>query len=255
MKSVMTAEISVFERVTPLVSGYLQAYALADPAVKSEYHFDTYTANIKTPFERIVRDLLAADADIYALSAYIWNFGIIKSVVQAVREQKPQSRVILGGPQVMHHGHKYLSPQDERVTICNGEGEATFTEYLRELTEPLPDLGKVAGLSFYRDGELVTTENRPRIKDLNTISSPFLTGLIRPEYTVGLIETNRGCPYHCGFCYWGAATNDRVYRFDEERVREELSWMAQNGNMFIYITDANWGMLGRDVELSEHIAD
>lgn len=255
MKSVLTAEVSVFERVTPLVSGYLRAYAQTDPAVKSEYQFDTYTTSVKTPFESIVSDLLATDADIYALSAYIWNFGIIRSVAAAIREHKPQSRVILGGPQVMHHGLKYLNPRDERVAICNGEGEATFTEYLRELTEPVPDLGKVPGLSFYRDGELVTTENRPRIKDLNTIPSPFLSGLIEPEFTVGLVETNRGCPYHCGFCYWGAATNDRVYQFEEERVREELSWMSRNGSVFIYITDANWGMLSRDVGLSEHIAD
>jgi hypothetical protein len=255
MKSVMTVEISVFERVTPLVSGYLQAYALNDPVVKGEYRFDTYTTNIKTPFETIASDLLLADADIYAFSAYMWNFGLVRSIVKVLREQKPQSRIILGGPQVMHHGIKYLDPHDELVAICNGEGEATFAEYLRELTEPHPDLGKVAGLGFCRDGALINTENRPRIKDLNTIPSPFLNGLIEPQYTVGLIETNRGCPYHCGFCFWGAATNDKVYQFEEERVREELSWMARNGNIFIYIADANWGMLSRDVGLSEHIAD
>jgi radical SAM superfamily enzyme YgiQ (UPF0313 family) len=255
MKSVMTVELSVYKSMTPLVSGYLQAYALTDPAVSAEYRFDTYIRSVKTPPDEITRDLLSADADIYALSAYIWNFGLVRSLVKTIRQEKPRARVILGGPQVMHHALKYLDPHDEQVTICNGEGEVTFTEYLRELTESSPDLAKVPGLSFYRDRSLVNTEARARIKDLNTIPSPFLTGRIEPRCAVGLIETNRGCPYHCGFCFWGAATNDRVYQFDEARVRDELRWMARNGNIFIYIADANWGMLSRDVGLSEHIAE
>lgn len=254
MKSVITVELSVFERITPLVSGYLQSYALADPGVRSEYCFDTYTTSVKTPLETITRDLLRADADIYAFSSYIWNMGLVRSVVKVLREQNPEAQVILGGPQVMHHGRKYLEPDDENVTICNGEGEATFTEYLRELAEPQPELAGVAGISFYRGHQLINTDGRARIKDLNSIPSPFLSGLIKPDYSIGIIETNRGCPYHCGFCYWGAATNDRVYQFDEDRVRDEFAWMARSGNLSFYIADANWGMLSRDVTLSEHIA-
>lgn len=255
MRTVTTVELSVFERITPLVSGYLQAYASTDPVVSAEYRFDKYTTSIKTPLEDIARDVLSRDSDVYAFSAYVWNIGLIRPLVRMVREARPDAKVMLGGPQVMHHGRRYLDPADENVALCNGEGEITFTEYLRELTRPEPDLSTVDGISFYRDGELVTTGERARITDLESIPSPFLNGMIEPEYSMSIIETNRGCPYHCGFCYWGAATNDKVYRFDELRVRDELTWMSDNGVLFLYIADANWGMLGRDVELSEHIAD
>ncbi len=73
-------------------------------------------------------------------------------------------------------------------------------------------------------------------------------------WNIGLVR-RVGCPYHCGFCYWGAATNDRVYRFDEQRVRDEITWLASHDVMCLYIADANWGMLSRDVDLSQHIAD
>ncbi|BAL90188.1 hypothetical protein AMIS_49680 [Actinoplanes missouriensis 431] len=254
MKTVTTVELSVFERITPLVSGYLEAYASTDPVVSREYRFDKYTTSIKTPYEQIARDLVAKDSDVFAFSAYVWNMGLVEPLAKLIRAEKPAADVILGGPQVMHHGLRYLDPHDEKTSICNGEGEVTFTEYLRALTEPSRDLSAVAGLSYYRDGELVNTGDRARIKDLDTIPSPFLSGLIAPEYSISIIETNRGCPYHCGFCFWGAATNDRVYRFDEERVRDELTWMSNNGTLFLYIADANWGMLARDVEFSEHIA-
>jgi hypothetical protein len=239
----------------PLVSGYLQAYASTDQTVASEYCFSTYTTSIKTPYETILREVLSRDSDVYAISVYVWNSGLVRRLVADLRHARPRSQVILGGPQVMHHGLKYLHPADESVTICNTEGEVTFTEYLRALSDDVPDLADVAGLSFYRDGELIDTGPRTRIQDLNSIPSPILNGMIKPEYSIGIIETNRGCPYHCGFCYWGAATNDRVHRFDEDRVRDELTWMARNGAIFLYIADANWGMLARDVDLSEHIAE
>jgi radical SAM superfamily enzyme YgiQ (UPF0313 family) len=254
VKRVTFVELSVFERITPLASGYLQAYAAADPGLAADYQFTTCTTSIKTAPERIAKDVLATDGDVYALSCYVWNMGLMRPLLRTLRAARPRAQIILGGPQVMQHAASYLDPADERVAVCNGEGEATFADYLRELTESRPDLSRVEGLSVCRDGQVLTAPQRPRISDLDTIPSPFLTGVIEASYSMSILETNRGCPYHCGFCYWGAATNDRVYRFDEERVREDISWMARSGIVFLYIADANWGMLRQDVELSRHIA-
>lgn len=255
MKNVLLVELSVFERMTPLASGYLEAYATTDSVVRSEYRFERYSTVAKTPRAEIIRDLLRSAADVYAFSCYVWNMGLVRSVVDAVRQARPHAQIILGGPQVMSQAQRYLSSTDERTVICNGEGEITFTQYLRALTESSPQLDAVQGLSFYRDGELVTTTKQPRISNLDDIPSPYLTGVFDSAYSIAILETNRGCPYHCGFCFWGAATNDRVHRFDEERVREEIKWIAKNEILFLFIADANWGMLSRDVDISRHITD
>lgn len=256
MKKVTLVELAVYEKIIPLVSGYLQAYASADPVGK-DYEFRKFTASARTPVDTLTADILATEADVFAFSCYVWNTGVNRELWRRVRQARPDAHIMLGGPQVMHHGHRYLDPGDERMTLCNGEGEVTFTEYLRELAERRPDLTRVQGLSFYRDGSLVTTPPRERVKDLDSIPSPFLTGVFNPntEFSTSVIETNRGCPFRCGFCYWGAATNDRVYRFDEERVKDEITWMSENDIVYMFIADANWGMLARDIELSKHIAD
>ncbi len=255
MKKVTFVELSVFERIMPLVSGYLQAYAMTDPVIRGEYRFEQYTTVARTPRAEIIRDLIGSAADVYAFSCYVWNMGLVRSVVAAIRQVRPRAQIILGGPQVMSQAHRYLERTDERTVICNGEGEITFSQYLLALMDPGPGLHEVNGLSFYRDGELVTTPSQPRISSLDDIPSPFLAGIFDNAYSMSIIETNRGCPFRCGFCFWGAATNDRVYRFDEQRVRDEIEWMANNNISFLYIADANWGMLGRDVEFSRHIAD
>jgi radical SAM superfamily enzyme YgiQ (UPF0313 family) len=256
-KEVTFVELSVYERITPLASGYLQAYASADADIRDSYTFEQYAASVKTPRNEIMDALLATDSDVYAFSCYVWNMGLVNSILPTLLEAKPGAQVILGGPQVMHHGHKYLDRTRDNLVLCNGEGEVTFSEYLKEMTQSKPDLSRVQGLSLYRDGQLVETEERPRIQNLDDIPSPFLAGNIfgTERYTMSILETNRGCPFRCGFCFWGAATNDRVYKFDEARIRDELTWMAKNGMVFLYIADANWGMLKRDSDLSKHIAE
>ncbi|MEU4554381.1 cobalamin-dependent protein [Micromonospora violae] len=224
------------------------------PAVAGAYEFSVYSTSIKTPWEAVVHEVLRLEADVYAFSCYVWNMGLVNEVRRAVRAARPGVHIILGGPQVMRQAARYLEPGDERTVVCNGEGEQAFADYLTALAQGQPSLADIAGLSFRRNAELVTTADRPRLADLNLIPSPYLSGIIEPEYSVAIMETNRGCPYHCGFCFWGAATNDRVYRFDEDRIRAELTWLSDNDVMFLYIADANWGMLSRDIDFTKHLA-
>ena len=253
-KNVTIVEINIFERMLPLVSGYLQAYACADPEIAKTYRFTQYTTTTRTPFGQLVSDLAAQDSDVYAFSCYLWNMGLMKSLLAALVKMNPEAHFLLGGPQVMRHAHNYLHPSHESLMLCNGEGERTFTNVLRELTCSRPDFSSVNGLSFYRDGTLITTDAETRILSLDEIPSPFLTGVFHDPYRMAVMETNRGCPFRCNFCYWGAATNDRVYKFGEDRIQEEMSWLSRHGVPLLYLADANWGMLHRDIALAEHIA-
>lgn len=255
-KRVTIIEVNVYDRMLPLVSGYLQAYACQDKTIEDNYEFKKYTSTINTPLNDIVQDLLEQNSDIYALSCYLWNMELMKDVYQQLIEHRPDAFILLGGPQVMNHAHEYLTASHEKMVLCNGEGEKTFAAYLKELLNDTPDLSQVRGLSFYHNGELITTIPEERIKDMDEIPSPHLSGVFeKKNYRMAIVETNRGCPYHCSFCYWGAATNDRVYKFNEERVRAELTWISENKIPFIFIGDANWGMLKRDIEFSKHITE
>lgn len=253
-RNVTLVELNIYDNMFPLVSGYLQAYACKDPLLRRSFHFDKFTATTKTNPVNLIHELSRNKSDVYAFSCYLWNMALIKSILPPLMNMQPNAYFLLGGPQVMHHAHDYLDPENERLLLCNGEGEKPFAGFLSALTEARPDFSKVRGLSFYDDGVLVTTEQEERIRHLDDIPSPFLTGLFDQNYQMSIIETNRGCPFHCGFCFWGAATNDRVVKFDEERIKEELTWLSRRRVPFFYIADANWGMLKRDIDLSRHIA-
>jgi hypothetical protein len=180
---------------------------------------------------------------------------VVRRVLAELRARRPDAQFLLGGPQVINHAEDYVARDDRNVVVCNGEGEVPFQEYLRQLAGPAPDFAQVSGVSFRAaDGELVTTPGAPRLASLDDVPSPFQAGIFDGgEYTFTVLETNRGCPFHCGFCFWGAATNSKVNKFETQRIMDDISWLARNGVASIFIADANWGLSPRDVDLSRHI--
>jgi radical SAM superfamily enzyme YgiQ (UPF0313 family) len=253
MKRVALFEFSFNPAFAPLASAYLQATASHDPRLRDHYTFDKYVLFVNDP--RVEQKVAAAEADVYGFSCYVWNMGLVKRLLPALLERRPGAQVILGGPQVMHKADRYIGPAHENVVICNGEGEYTFANYLAQLLEDRPDFAAVQGLSFYRSGELVTTPKQERIRDLDDIPSPYLAGYIdAARFNFAIVETNRGCPFKCTYCYWGAATNAKVNKFDYDRVLEEITWVSRNKFVYLLFTDANFGILERDVEIARHVA-
>ncbi|MDT0616052.1 B12-binding domain-containing radical SAM protein [Streptomyces lancefieldiae] len=255
-KKVVLVEIPTYENILPLASGYIQACAQDDEAVAAAYSFEIVSSPVTEDRHKLLEELAGKYADVYTFSCYIWNMKLVRWVVKELRERQPDAHYLLGGPQVMNHAATYLADAPENVSVCNGEGERTSLALLKQLMSPEPDLSQVPGLSFWSGGELVTTERAPRINNLMEIPSPFLKGVFDGyEFSMGILETNRGCPFRCTFCYWGAHTNSKVVKFEEERIREELNWISDNGLSGLFIADANWGQSPRDVEMTKHIVE
>ncbi|MFO0756781.1 MAG: cobalamin-dependent protein [Byssovorax sp.] len=253
-------ELTVFAGVLPLASGYMEAYCRKDPELAAALTFEKISLPIATPYDDVLAALQKSEADVYAFSCYVWNSGRVRRLIAALQETRPGAHYILGGPQVMNQGKKYLTPAEENVYLCNGEGERTFSHFARALLAPAgtpeSDLRNVKNLSFYRAGELVTTPPEPRIADLSEVPSPFLEGIFeKNKYTWLVFETNRGCPFKCNYCYWGAAIGAKVYKYDNERLQREITWISQSGCVYVFIADANWGMLPRDVDLTRQMAE
>ena len=94
-------------------------------------------------------------------------------------------------------------------------------------------LEDVKGITFRPagDAQITRTAARVRMKDPNTIPSPYLQGLFDGydgRVEAAIIESNRGCPFGCTFCDWGSATNQKVRKYDMDRAKAEIDWIGQN---------------------------
>jgi radical SAM superfamily enzyme YgiQ (UPF0313 family) len=199
-------------------------------------------------------------------SSYVWNHDINMRAAQRIKRQAPGALVVVGGPEVPKyvgateaflHAHPYID-----IAVL-GEGEVACAEVLEQLSPPqggsLVDIiGEVTGLVF-RDGEeLHRTGERQRLKNLDDLPSPYLSGEFEPwfrNFSNAIIETNRGCPYGCTYCDWGSATLQKVKLFDPERAIAEAEYIAGTSAEAIFIADANFGMLEQDIEIAKALVE
>ncbi|MGB9629776.1 MAG: B12-binding domain-containing radical SAM protein, partial [Thermodesulfobacteriota bacterium] len=116
------------------------------------------------------------------------------------------------GPFVVIGGHHAtMMPKDffhdEIDAIVVGEGEATMRELVEGL-ERRRDLREIPGLFINTKEGFVPTGHRDFFKDLDELPFPDYRSIqrYRRYYHMGfqkplaLVETARGCPYHCNFC-------------------------------------------------------
>ncbi len=247
--------LNAFVRVTPLAGGYLKAYAQAMPEVRSDWDIELLNFYVRTPASVIIRELLNRQPDVVAFSTYTWNGKLVSRLLPPLLGLLPAARFLVGGVEVVGRGAAVMQPSWENVAICNGEGERTFREFLLQAGAERPDLSAVKGLSYYRDGQLITTENHERIRDLGEIPSPWLTDLFEPDdlSEIVLFETNRGCPFACEFCFWGGAIGQQVNKLELERLQEEITYIGRNRGKTLSLCDANFGLTKNDVAIAEHI--
>jgi len=240
----------------PYVAGLLEAYVAEHAEHPSRYSF-------RMPiFRRAPVDVhvTALDGvDVAGFSVYCWNFELSIAIAKALKARRPDTLIVFGGPHVPDQGRPFLDQYRFIDVAVHGEGEATFLALL----EQFPDRHAALEGATVRggDGLPVTRPKPPRIKDLDRIPSPYLSGAFDRviagypgQRWHALWETNRGCPFACTFCDWGSATASKVYQFSMDRVCEEIAWFERHRIEFVFSCDANFGILPRDVNIAHHVA-
>ena len=201
------------------------------------------------------------EVDILLVSLYVWNKNISLAVAKQVKRKNPDMLVVIGGPSVPNDASEFMIEHNYIDVCVHQEGEQTLLEIVDML--PNNNYSDIKGLSYRDDnGVIHNTGIRDRIRDFSLFPSPYLSGFF--DELIEIVgdshswlaswESNRGCPFACTYCDWGSATNSKVTRIELERTFEELDWFAQHKIEFIFVCDANFGMLPRDLEIADYVA-
>ncbi len=177
-----------------------------------------YTINQSIDF--IVGELYKEKPDIIGFSTYIWNVEETLKICEILKLVLPDTKVILGGPEVSFDGVSVLKERDYIDYIIYGEGENTFRELIQTMVDGSEDFKQVLGL-IYRDGQVICKNGeRPLIRNLDSIPSPYLHIGNEFENKIVYYESSRGCPFNCEFCL--SSTIHGVRYFGVERVKQDL---------------------------------
>ncbi len=161
------------------------------------------------------------------------RYGI--EFARRVRREKPHVPIVWGGV------HPTLLPDQTAASdfvdvVVRGEGELIVSELADALMNGKP-LDQVKGLTFKVGGEIRSSRDADLI-DLNDIPIELPFELLQLEEYPTLqsgrfhIQTSRGCPHRCGFCY-NSMFNKRKWRGKSaQRVLDEIEYIL---NRFSHI--------------------
>lgn len=236
----------------PYAAGCLEAYAKSFTEINRAFDFKDIVF-IREDIDKVLENVI--NPSVAAFSAYIWNCEYDKVLAKRIKEKYPECIVIFGG----HHvpdGSDMLRDNPFIDYLIHGEGEVPFAELLKGISGNT-DIEKISGVS-YRKGEKLFTV--PEVTaDKADFPSPYLSGCfdnIIKEYRsmdfMGLIETSRGCPYHCAYCDWSSAKS-KLRKFPMEKIKREIEWISENKILGLGGGDANFGIFDRDEEITDWI--
>ncbi len=169
----------------------------------------------------VVGELKAYTPNIVGISCTTPTFLDAIELAGSVRQALPQATIVLGGAHVTAIPQEAMLEEVFDVGVI-GEGEITFLDLVRAIEDKgslgKVDLKEIDGLAFRRDGQVVRTTPRERVKDLDRLPHParhLLPPLsaYRPtpasyrKLPLAVMMTSRGCPYGCTFCDRGVFGN------------------------------------------------
>jgi anaerobic magnesium-protoporphyrin IX monomethyl ester cyclase len=171
--------------------------------------------------------------------------------LQAIRLAKklsPDSVVVAGGGHFSLVAEEVLTEVKELDYIVAGEGEATFAELASRLEKGGRGVEGIAGLVYRRDGEVVFTEPRGLVKDLDSLPMPayhLLDMEADAYYWHGMgrrafgISTSRGCGDRCAYCsesqFWKGIWRGR----SGGTVVEEMKYLNQHYGKSLFVFNEN----------------
>jgi len=181
--------------------------------------------------------------DLVGISSMTFQYYTARRLAAMVRKLAPGVRIVLGG---YHASLNYRAIAEDPAAdfdfIVRGEGEVTFQQLVRTLTDG-KDLSSVNGLSYRKAGAFV--HNPPReVEPLANLPLPYRDARLWRGYQVlgtpfDHIESSRGCTMPCTFCSITRHYGRNYRTYEISRVIEDIRLARARGAREMFFVDDN----------------
>jgi len=245
----------------PYSTGLIWGQCILDNTIKSNYELGGWI------YYRDVIDKIMNKIDnpsVVGFSNFVWNTHINYKLAKKIKEKYPNCLIVFGGqgtPKSDKVFNFFIEHPYVDITV-HGEGEISFKEILLENLKDTSNFKNIPGITINGD-KFITTSSRPRIKDIDSMPSPYLDGLFDSLIKIkdhnydfeACIESVRGCPYQCTFCEIGDKYFQKLTKQSNEKIFKELDWISKNKLLFFYNADSNFGLFPEHLDQVRYMTD
>ena len=242
----------------PVAISYQWMYASTSKIVKDNFIVADTLIEKKNPTKYV--NSIGFTPDVVMFSSYVWNWEYNKTLASEFKKLYPSCLTVTGGPHIDKRDQDFFDNYPMFDLAVMGEGEYASKEILKRFIKG-EGYGNIPHV-FPKGGKLCKLPTR--VDNLNVIPSPILSGFYDdiiektekehgPQMWQVTYETLRGCPYKCTFCDIGDEYWQKIKIFDLDRVKKEIDWMSDRKIEYVAVCDSNWGLMPRDVEITEYV--
>ena len=179
---------------------------------------------INQPVWKIASEIQKFKPDILGVGIYIWNRSQSFELIERLKKQNPNLKIVIGGPEVSFEKETSID-----CPVISGEGEKKWVEYLQIINK----------------GEVPSNETLDRWKNYGSDLPELKPAYLDEDYTqlknrLVYFETSRGCPYLCSFCL--SALDKTVRYFPEEIVYGQIKNLINSGIKKIKFVDRTFNL-------------
>lgn len=167
--------------------------------------------SINDAIQTIAQKLLINKPQIIGIGVYIWNVSEVYELLHVIKKVSPDTKVILGGPEVSHE--PFRVNLDSADFIIQGEGDLAFYGLCKNI------------LAGSAPKERIIKMNMPSLKNIALPYRYYTDDDIKNRYIY--VEASRGCPFECEFCL--SSMDEKVRAFDLDTLLEEFELLWQRG--------------------------
>ena len=228
--------ITLSTDVFPLNIGYIASYC------KKLFGSDVEITLFKY-IDEIDKAVNENPPDILGLSNYCWSHNVSYEIFKMCKKTNPNVVTIWGGPNFpidFPSQKKFMEKYKEVDIYVPTEGETGFSNVVKkvlesnsidEVKQQITESPIDGCISRNEQGQIQFTVPTVRISSIDEITSPYLNGMMSKFFDgklTPMLQSNRGCPFHCTFCTDGSDLVNQVNQFSKSYIANELQYIVEH---------------------------
>jgi len=196
-------------------------------------------------YPEIEARLKEVQPDFVGSTAYTATINDAIRVLGLAKSLNPEVVTFIGGVHPTFCYEEVLKENPDKVNFCIlGEGEITMPQLLTAVTGG-GNVAQVKGIAYLHNGQVVKTEDRPFITDLDSLTpawdlidwNDYPLYFLKDSH-VAIVSSSRGCINRCAFCsqhkFWKGTYRER----DPEKFVVEIEHLFREyGVNVFFISD------------------
>lgn len=183
--------------------------------------------------------IIKINASIVSFYCRAEEYHIILDLSMRIKEQRPKTYIVLGGPQAELTAEKTLQQYSSIDYVCCGEGENTIVPLLKYLiNNSLDRADAIAGLVYRNKNGQITKNTSPKLlpdeycRGYNYYDMISSDVIHRSKYLT--IDVGRGCPFACTFCSTKTFWKQKYRLRNLDDIIDEIKYVKANFGDKIY---------------------